>query len=243
MPQYIAIDIGNTRSKIWWEGAFAVQICDTASIEEVLREVMRSFAQDTTFCIGWLSTSQEIQPEKWALAFRIQWIKIDANFPFPFPILYATPKTLGTDRVVGSYAAYKICGAASLVISAGTALTYDYRNAAGEYCGGAIAPGLKMRFRALHEFTARLPLIEEREIPKLIGDSTKNSLLSGVINGMCAEIDAMITRFREEEGEMNVFLTGGDADFLAQMLKNVDFSEEKLVLKGILELIHHFSTS
>ncbi|MCL4138195.1 UNVERIFIED_CONTAM: hypothetical protein GTU68_027016 [Idotea baltica] len=121
-----------------------------------------------------------------------------------------------------------------LVIDAGTAITYDFANATGEYIGGGIAPGMAMRFRALHEFTARLPMISPDENVALIGDSTETCIQSGVQWGTIAEIERIIDYYKNQVSEdLQVFLTGGDTSYFENHLKNINFADSNLILKGI----------
>ena len=121
-----------------------------------------------------------------------------------------------------------------LVIDAGTAITYDYATEKGVYMGGGISPGMSMRFRALNEFTARLPMVAFSEDPALVGDSTESCIQSGVQWGTLAEIDRIITYYKEEiSPEVQVFLTGGDSGYFENHLKNLNFADSNLVLKGI----------
>ncbi|MDR2823715.1 MAG: type III pantothenate kinase, partial [Prevotellaceae bacterium] len=122
-----------------------------------------------------------------------------------------------------------------LVIDAGTAITFDFIDKAKNYRGGNISVGLQMRFRALNEFTERLPLVQvaDNEKVKLSGNDTHTAILSGVVNGILFEIDNYISVFKEKFPALSVFLTGGDANFLAKRLKNFVFTENFLVLKGL----------
>lgn len=157
----------------------------------------------------------------------------------PFLNKYASPLTLGLDRLANAFFMYiheskghKLC------IDLGTCLKFDFLHSNGEYLGGSISPGLQMRFKALEHFTARLPLVQmpKGEEIQLIGDSTVNSILSGVINGMEAEIVATINRYRAEFGNIQLFLTGGDSSNFDLEQKMSIFADENLTLKGICEL-------
>ncbi|MCB0852073.1 MAG: type III pantothenate kinase, partial [Bacteroidetes bacterium] len=161
----------------------------------------------------------------------------------PIKNRYATPATLGVDRIVAAIGAWsKSAPRAVLVIDAGTALTFDIINQSGEYLGGAISPGINMRFRALHEFTARLPLVTFEEVPPLIGDSTIQSMRSGVINGVIAEINGVINLHRATfQDQLDVYLTGGDMKLFENHLKNINFADAYLTLEGIYKVLNHKS--
>ncbi len=159
---------------------------------------------------------------------------LTAHLPQVFRNKYATPETLGHDRIALVSAACSSYGNQNvLVVDAGTCVTYDFKNKNNEYLGGAISPGLHMRYKAMHTFTERLPLLEPEEIVNLTGNSTRNSMHVGVIFGLTAEIDHMITSYRAEYKELTVILTGGDAQFLCKRLKNSIFANSNFLLEGL----------
>ncbi|MEA1785595.1 type III pantothenate kinase [Arenibacter sp. GZD96] len=158
----------------------------------------------------------------------------------PFKNSYASPQTLGVDRIALATAAFcNFPNRNTLVIDAGTCITYDMVNDAGEYLGGAISPGIAMRYKALHQHTAKLPLLETSEILDFIGNSTENSIHSGVINGVCMEIDGVINQYRSRFLHLTVILTGGDAQFLSKRLKNTIFANSKFLLEGLNFLLEY----
>lgn len=157
----------------------------------------------------------------------------------PFKNLYKTPKTLGVDRLALICCAwFKFPKENTLVIDAGTCVTYDYMNKDGEYLGGGISPGLKMRFNSLHTFTKKLPDLEVPVNPvPLIGQSTKESIESGVLNGMVFEIDGLIDDYRQRFKKVKIILTGGDANFLYKQLKNSIFVNPNFLLEGLNSIL------
>jgi type III pantothenate kinase len=159
---------------------------------------------------------------------------LDHNTPLPILNKYETPKTHGKDRLAAAVAGNHIFPDKNvLVIDAGTCIKYDFVTSGAEYLGGAISPGLHMRFSALHKQTEQLPLIELTEYRSLIGKNTTDSLLSGVINGTLAEIDGIIDRYREIYPEIQIVLSGGDAEYLVSKLKNEIFAVSNIVLYGL----------
>jgi len=159
---------------------------------------------------------------------------------FPFKNSYATPNTLGVDRIALATAAYYFNPTANtLVIDAGTCVTYDMVNDYGEYLGGAISPGLNMRYKALHNQTEKLPLLSIGDPLGLIGNSTESSIHSGVVNGITAEIDAIIDQYKKRFKDLTVILTGGDAHFLSKRLKNTIFADSKFLLTGLNFLLEY----
>lgn len=162
------------------------------------------------------------------------------TLPLPVKILYATPQTLGVDRIAGSCGALQLFpGRNTLVIDAGTCITYDFTDSSKQYCGGSISPGLKMRFQAVHTFTARLPLVNPAENPELIGNSTESSIQSGIVNGTLAEIDGIIARYRQKYPDLQVILCGGDGPFFENKLKAAIFASPDLVLIGLNSVLIH----
>lgn len=153
---------------------------------------------------------------------------------------YATPQTLGVDRLAGS------CGAVqlfpdrnTLVIDTGTCITYDFTDAGKNYYGGGISPGLAMRFQAVHTFTARLPLVKPGEDIPLIGNSTESCIQSGIVNGTIAEMEGIIARYRQKYPDLQVILCGGDAAFFENQLKATIFASPDLVLLGLNSVLIH----
>tara|TARA_R110002167_G_scaffold262525_13_gene469172 strand:- start:2069 stop:2797 length:729 start_codon:yes stop_codon:yes gene_type:complete len=158
----------------------------------------------------------------------------------PYKNSYATPSSLGPDRIALATAAfYHNPKGNTLVIDAGTCITYDMVNDYGEYLGGAISPGLHMRYRALNEQTAKLPLLAPGESFDLIGNATESSIHSGVINGLCFEMDGFISQYRSRFSHLTVILTGGDAQFLSKRLKNTIFADSNFLLKGLNYLLEY----
>lgn len=162
------------------------------------------------------------------------------SLPLPISNEYATPETLGMDRLAGVCGANSMFpGQACLVIDAGTCITYDVVDARGSYKGGAISPGLRMRLKAMHQFTARLPMIEIDSNVPLIGNSTVSCMQSGALNGMLAEIQGLIERYRKNNHELRVILCGGDTHFFENNLKGAIFAVQNLVIKGLNSILLH----
>ena len=162
---------------------------------------------------------------------------ISKESAFPFSNLYETPNTLGIDRMVlAAGAVLKFPNQSRLVIDAGTCVTYDFITNTNEYLGGAISPGLQMRYRALHNYTAKLPLLESNSPDNFIGNSTGQSIHSGVVNGLCYEIEGFISEFSVKKEQFTIILTGGDAIFLANRLKSTIFADENFLLKSLHQL-------
>ncbi|MBT8308796.1 MAG: type III pantothenate kinase [Flavobacteriaceae bacterium] len=170
-------------------------------------------------------------------------LKLSSKSKIPFENEYSTPKTLGVDRIaLVSASVEQFPDNNVLIIDAGTCVTYDFINFENQYLGGAISPGLKLRYQSLHNLTANLPLLELENPDDLIGNSTVNSIHSGVVNGLISEIDGIIDRYLEKYPDLTVILTGGDADFLAKRLKNSIFANSNFLLEG-LNFILEYNTN
>jgi len=161
-------------------------------------------------------------------------VVLDKSTNLPFKKCYKTPETLGMDRVaLVSASVQKYPYNNTLIIDAGTCITYDFVTNKNEYLGGAISPGIRMRYQSLNKLTAKLPLLET-ELPKdIIGNSTKNSIHSGVIFGVLKEIEGIIEVYVSKYKDLTVILTGGDANFLSKQLKSSIFANSNFLLEGL----------
>lgn len=165
---------------------------------------------------------------------KIKVFELRTTTKIPFFNNYATPKTLGVDRIALVAAAVsKYQNQNVLIIDAGTCITFDFVTTSKNYLGGAISPGIEMRYKSLHKFTKRLPLLMREESTSLIGTSTETCIHSGVINGVISEIDSIINKYRKKNKDLTVVLTGGDANFLSNRLKNGIFANPFFLLEGL----------
>lgn len=170
---------------------------------------------------------------------RCRFFLLDHTLPLPIGNNYSTPSALGSDRlavVVGAFAQRE--RGASLIIDAGTAITYELL-VDGVYQGGNITPGLEMRFKALHTFTYKLPLIKEEENIDLIGISTETAIRNGVVLGIEDEMEGIIARMKSRYPDLFVFLTGGTSFFFEKRLKSAIFVDKYLLLKGLNRILEY----
>ena len=165
-------------------------------------------------------------------------IRLTHETPVPIKNLYKTPQTLGADRLAAVIGANAIRPNRDLlIIDAGTCITYDFIDGKGQYHGGNISPGKRMRFKALHSFTDKLPEIcPEGETPAY-GQTTATAIRSGVIHGIEFEIKGYISHLMKNYPELLVFLTGGDEFSFDTNLKNTIFADGLLVLKGLNRIL------
>ncbi|MEM6264725.1 MAG: type III pantothenate kinase [Bacteroidota bacterium] len=247
----IAIDIGNSFAKLAVFSSsrdlLKFKRIRSESLEEELAQLLTAYRAQTVQ-IGFISVGEAVKIHQFSSVQQgkqVTCFPISVTDDLPIQIAYATPATLGIDRVAGIIAARDISpGAPVLVIDIGTAITYDFADADGHYRGGGISPGPELRFRALNQFTARLPLVDAVEYPPLVGGTTEESIQSGVLNGTSEEIDGVINRYKEYAGpDLQVFATGGGFSLFENRLKNINFATPHLVLEGIFLIVQHYSTS
>lgn len=182
-----------------------------------------------------VSYSQEVTT---FLKSHFKFIELNHLTPLPIENKYMTPASLGSDRLAAvTGCASKFSGQDILVINAGTCITYDLITKEKKYLGGAISPGLQMRFAALHNFTGKLPFVESEFENVLIGSTTNESISSGVYNGVLAEVDGIINRYKENYALLTVVLSGGNLNFFDNKLKNNIFAVPNIVLIGLNEIL------
>jgi type III pantothenate kinase len=170
-------------------------------------------------------------------------INLDASTKIPFQNHYKSPETLGVDRIALVSAAVKNYKEHNvLIIDAGTCITYDFINRENKYLGGAISPGIRLRYQSLNNLAANLPLIKTKMPQNVIGNTTEESIHSGIINGIINEIEGTISRYDEKYKDLTVILTGGDANFLSKRLKSSIFANSNFLLEG-LNYILEFNTN
>ena len=156
------------------------------------------------------------------------------NTPLPFKLRYESPDTLGTDRLAAVAGAYSMFSSNNvLVIDAGTAVTYDMLGSDNVYIGGNISPGLDMRFRALNEFTGRLPLVSKGDSFSNLGVNTIDAIRSGVQAGLIFEINEYIRTLNIKYNDLKIIITGGDGKFLAGKVESAPILAPDLVLDGL----------
>jgi len=168
------------------------------------------------------------------------YLELNHQTPVPIRNNYLTPETLGLDRLAAAVGAQVLFPDQDLlVIDAGTAITFDLVEKNGTFAGGNISPGLQSRFRALHEFTDRLPLVEATDLCPEIGLSTEDAIRAGVIQGMIFEIDGMIGAMKKKLPEIQPILTGGDALFFERRLKSPIFVKFEITLIGLNRILEY----
>ncbi|CAI8201109.1 MAG: Type III pantothenate kinase [Formosa sp. Hel1_33_131] len=231
----LIIDIGNTATKLAVFQAAKIKTVQTVATTVLVVEVEKLLAIFPKIKQGILSSVVELETSDVNLLQKLLPIKVLVpTFKMPFENGYDTPQTLGVDRLALMAAAVKKFPSKNvLVIDVGSCITYDFINTQQQYSGGAISPGLSMRYKSLNTFTSRLPLLLPKEPETLIGTSTELSIHSGVVYGVLLEIEGTIEAYQNKYSDLTVILTGGDADFLCKQFKISIFAHSNFLLEGL----------
>ena len=230
----LIIDVGNTRVKValfeddtirsldsFDLGNILIQLQNISNLHTVERAIISTVAN--------IDTNDLDQIEK---MFPVTVLNHQTKVPFKNN--YATKNTLGVDRIaLAASAVNNFPNENVLVIDAGSCVTADFVTEEGVFLGGAISPGILMRYKSLHHFTDKLPELRRTDEVSLIGNSTNNSVHSGVINGVVYEINGIIEAYKLKYEKLTVVLTGGDAIFLAKRFKNGIFANPNFLLEGL----------
>ena len=157
----------------------------------------------------------------------------------PIHLNYHTVETLGIDRICNAVAVHSLNQNSKkngVSIDIGTCIKFDFVDYEGNYEGGSISPGIRLRYKSLNDYTANLPLLNSTDSASLIGKSTHESIHSGVMNGIQAEIDQLIEQYKRKKTDLTFFVTGGDAQFFDFGGKNDIFVNENLTLMGLYQI-------
>ncbi len=233
----LAVDIGNTQIKF---GLFVKdELKEVFSQQEGIAFILAN-RKIKNAIVSKTGSNDEV--EYLLKENRIKTLVLSHQLQLPLEIQYKTPQTLGADRIAGSVAASALfAGNNVLKIDFGTCITYDFVTSSHQYLGGAISPGLIMRFKALHNYTAKLPLVDPMQhlTYDLTGTDTTTSILSGVVNGIKEEVAGIIKEYEQRFGNLQVVATGGDAGFFVTLLKSEIFARPYLVLEGLNRILNY----
>lgn len=231
----LVIDVGNTRIKgaVFKDAIlFEVFVFSKKELQNNIQNILIKYKEVTDLVVSSVTDIEKAMFLTFETAKNVHFVT--NKDPFPFHNSYATPETLGVDRMVlAAGATLQFPNQNRLVIDAGTCVTYDFIDQENNYLGGAIAPGLRLRYEALHNFTAKLPLLALENPKHFIGTSTSESIHSGVVNGFVYEIDGFINEYKSRYSNFIIILTGGDTDFLAKRLKNTIFANSNFLLESL----------
>ena len=237
----LIIDIGNSRAKaaVMRDGGLVAEYvtaeCTQSWIEELLalnKDVCQAIISSTGIATEWLCR---------LLASKLDYV-IDfspATTPLPIGNDYLTPATLGADRIAAAVGAWQLYPDNDiLIVDFGTAITVDYV-VAGRFKGGNISPGMTTRFRALSDYTARLPLCSATEEVLAYGRTTCEAIEQGVMQGITHEIEGYISAFSYEKSKICTIFTGGDAKYFVKRIKNAIFADCEPVILGLNTILDY----
>lgn len=238
MNRTLCLDFGNTRRKaaLFIGDQFQQEWILPDELPETIQHLIDTAKPDKSILssvINHLPSTPELLKQQ--SQFHLLSHQTRVNFHSPV----GKPETIGADRLALVAAAVHFYpGMNNLVISLGSCITYNFVNQDGAFLGGAISPGMQMRYQAMHDFTALLPLVPYDEVAMrgnfpVIGYDTKTNLQSGVIAGMAYEMDGFIDYYRSRFGNFNAVLTGGNTPHFARRLKNKIFADPEWLYKGL----------
>jgi len=234
----LCFDFGNTRLKCAvFHGNIIKEIFDLENDKnETIEQLINKYQPDKTILSSVIEHNPNLE-NIFSASSTFHKLSHQTKLPFKTPV--SRPDTIGADRLALSAAAvYFYPKKNNLVIGMGSCITYNFINKYNQFLGGSISPGMEMRFRSLHTFTAKLPLIKPDPLAvgwnfPLVGYDTKTNILSGVLLGIVKEIDGIIESYAEKFSNFNVLLTGGDASYFAYHIKSKIFADPDLIFKGL----------
>lgn len=234
----LAIDFGNTRTKLALFETYELKhkfVLEKLTIDDLNAILTNHFIENIIY-----SSVVQLEMDLEDYLKRKNALVLTATTPLPFQNQYRTPATLGKDRLAAVAAATHLFPHQNtLVIDAGTCITYDWLLKGKNYIGGNIAPGLQMRLSAMHEFTDALPLVDNHWNEQYVGDSTTTAMQNGALLGTLLEMEGIIEWSSSKWNEINVILTGGNTDFFANHLKKRIFASPELVLIGLNKILDY----
>jgi type III pantothenate kinase len=235
----LVLDIGNTRTKL---GLFRNgRLLDQGSCANADRQALAVFLHGRSpqrIAVGTVGA-----PASGFLA-HLRGMgpvtEITGASPSPVRTCYADPATLGVDRLANVVAVATLFpDRSALAIDLGTCVTYDLVDGLAVHQGGIISPGMRMRARAMHAYSARLPEVVPPEDAPFPGIDTGTSLAAGVHLGLLMELQGLAAKFRQQHPDLAVVLTGGDAPRFARAMKSGIFAHPSLTLLGLHALLHY----
>jgi len=231
----LVVDVGNTLIKLAvfdQNSLIFKQICLKTDFNKHLDVIIEDFPKIENAILSLVGGFSDKNITKLEKLYRLHILTAGSKIPFIND--YTTPQTMGVDRIaLVSAAVHLYPGKNVLVIDMGTCITYDFIDKEKHYKGGAISPGINMRYKALNSFTEKLPLLDANEPGNITGNSTQSSIHSGVMYGVSYEIDGIINHYRQEKEDLTVILTGGNAHFLRDRLKNSIFANSNFLIEGL----------
>ena len=238
----LIVDIGNTRTKyaVYEDGDWVVRGMGVPEAYDLASAYLQRGQEVNMILSSTGSISEEVREHLRGVS--TFFCEMSSEMPLPIKLGYDTPKTLGVDRIAGCVGVTLFPGRELLIIDSGTAITYDFVSAEGEFLGGNISPGLGIRFRALNEFTVSLPLVKCNVNHGYIGKNTHDAILNGVMNGILFEIRGYIDEAYRNNSDAVIIITGGGSEYLKKTLSRTVFFEDKLVNLGLNRVLEFQKT-
>jgi type III pantothenate kinase len=233
MQTTLCFDFGNTLLKcaVFNNDDFIDTLVLENNDVSTIRQLIDQYRPTNSILASVIDHSPDIET---LLSSATKFHKLTSQSKLPFTTPVGKPETVGADRLALAAAAVHLHPQKhNLVIGLGSCITFNFVNKFHEFLGGSISPGLEMRFKAMNQFTAKLPLVKPYWNFPLIGYDTTTNLLSGVIMGMSKEIDGIVDEYVLKYRNFNVLLTGGDMGFFVPHLKNKIFADPQLIYKGL----------
>jgi type III pantothenate kinase len=232
----LCLDFGNTRLKaaIFTNDELKEEIFLQDDSIESIDQIIEKWKPAKSILSSVINHNDSIEQH---LSGKTSFHKLSHLTKVNFTCPVGKPETIGADRLALVAAAVHFYpGRNNLVIGLGSCITYNFVNQYHQFLGGGISPGMDMRFRCMHDYTAKLPLVQADWNYPLIGYDTKTNLQSGVITGIASEIDGFIEKYDQKYGNFNVVLTGGNSAYFASQLKNRIFADYNFLFKGLYAL-------
>ena len=235
----LIVDEGNTLCKIAVLDSSEV-LCEWSDIEfDMVKsaELVEQFSIDKAVVVSTRGGAERICKQLRSKIDRV--LHFSAQTEVPIGIEYSSRQTLGADRIAVAVGVVCELGIENaLIVDMGSAITYDIVEN-GLFKGGNISLGVAMRFRALHEFTASLPLCEAAEPNGVFGRSTKEAIEQGVMQGILHEIEGYVERVSAENDKKSIIFCGGDAESFVNRIKNAIFAPRKLMFTGLNRILEY----
>ena len=234
----LLIDIGNSGAKVAIankDRLLVVKRFDKLTFE-VLLPFFEQYCPEAAICSSVADESEQSAICEILNKYIKKVISFDYQTPVPIKNCYATPETLGIDRLAAAVGAnYLFPATDCLIFDCGTAVTIDFLNRKGEFLGGNISPGLHTRFKALNAFTVKLPLEDIAENVPIMGITTATAIQAGVLHGLSYEIETYI----DKNPHCTIIFTGGDALFFVRNIKKSIFVVCNLVIVGLNRIVNY----
>ncbi|MFT4753810.1 MAG: type III pantothenate kinase [Salibacteraceae bacterium] len=239
------LDIGNTNVKAAiFENSLLLEnkIVSLGDLGNVIDQYLLKYMPKKIIVSSVSATQEELSV---LIDNRVKWLWFDSSVRLPISVEYHSKETLGSDRLAGLMGVYNEYPLKNvLVIDSGTCITYDLLTYDNRYFGGSISPGIQLRYKSLNKFTKNLPLLAHKSDPNLIGQTTADSMHSGVVKGIEYEMKGVISAYKERFGNLVVMFTGGDTINFVNEVKNTTFADLNLILVGLNKILdYHYQNA